>query len=251
MAAEVVQSRAWVADYLRARAIEGRIYPDEIVRRLPATPPGHPLAGEWRQRADSAGRLLAHLRARSPRHILEVGSGNGWLGAAIAAALPRAAVTGMEPNDLERSQATRVFRDRPNLRFLADEVTTAQAPPERPDVIVLASVIQYVADLPVLLRRLLSWIEDDPGGEIHILDSPLYADGDVTAARERTQRHYAAIGVPTMTAVYHHHTWRSLDGFRTDVRYRPDAIRTRVERRLLGRERSPFPWIRVRPGGRG
>ena len=232
----------------RPRA-EGRLFPDEIVRRLPAASPGHPLATEWRQRADSAARLLSHLRARRPAAVLDVGSGNGWLTAAIAAALPHAHVLGLEPNDVERAQASRVFADRPNLRFVAGDVTSAAPPTARPDVVVLASVIQYVADLPALVSRLLGWIGDDPRGEIHILDSPLYAEAEVPAARERTRRHYEAVGVPAMADAYHHHGWRTLEAFAPEVLFRPDALRLRLERRLLGRARSPFPWIRVRPGG--
>ena len=138
----------WMADYLRVRELEGRLYPDDIVRALPRIPHGHPLEREWRQRADSAARLLGHLSAKRPTRLLDIGSGNGWLTAAIARALPDAAVTGMELNDLERTQAIRVFADQPNLGFGAGDVTTSPAPAARPETIVLASVIQYVPDLP-------------------------------------------------------------------------------------------------------
>ncbi|MGH2467925.1 MAG: hypothetical protein ACRDGL_09395, partial [Candidatus Limnocylindrales bacterium] len=50
-----------VATYLRVRGLEGRLYPDEAVRRLPQAPRTDPLAREWRQRADSAQRLVAYL----------------------------------------------------------------------------------------------------------------------------------------------------------------------------------------------
>ncbi|TAM62796.1 MAG: hypothetical protein EPN50_06430, partial [Chloroflexota bacterium] len=71
-----------VATYLRVRALEGRLYPDEAVSRLPQAPRSDPLAGEWRQRADSLGRLVAYLD-RTPRPVgrplilLEIGCGNG------------------------------------------------------------------------------------------------------------------------------------------------------------------------------
>jgi protein-L-isoaspartate O-methyltransferase len=249
--AAVATRPAWVGEYLRVRELEGRLYPDDVVRSLPRTPPGHPLAAEWRQRADSAGRLIAHLQAQRVTRVVDVGSGNGWLAAAIARAIPSATVVGLEANEVELAQAMRVFPDRPNVRFVAGDATSAATPLERPDGIVLASMIQYVADLSALLRRMLAWLGDGSGGEIHVLDSPLYAPSEVAAARERTRRHYDAMGVPAMADAYHHHAWAALDagnGFDADVLYRPGGWRARVERRVLGRARSPFPWIRVRAG---
>ena len=153
-------------------------------------------------------------------------------------------MTGLDLNEVELQQARRVF-ERPNLQFVLADVVVAPAPVERPDVILLASVIQYVPDLPALITRLLGWLA--PGGELDILDSPLYAAGDLPAARERTRQHYAALAVPEMVEAYHHHQWRDLDGSNTAVRYRPDLLRHRLARRLLGWPRSPFPWVRIRP----
>jgi len=56
----------WAPAYLRARSAEGRLYPDDVVARLPLVPPSDPLAREWRMRADSATRLVGYLR-RGPR----------------------------------------------------------------------------------------------------------------------------------------------------------------------------------------
>ena len=117
-------------------------------------------------------------------------------------------------------------------------------PLQAPNVVVLASVVQYVPDLWVAVARLLGWLA--PGGELHVLDSPLYRPEEIAAARERTRRYYAQLGVPQMAEAYHHHAWSALDGFDVDVAYRPDSVRRRLERRL-GRVRSPFPWIRIRP----
>jgi hypothetical protein len=49
-----------------------------------------------------------------------------------------------------------------------------------------------------------------------------------------------------MAAHYHHHDWAALGATPFDVLYRPDDRRRRLERRLLRRNRSPFPWIRFR-----
>ena len=238
----------WTEAYLRARQMEGRLYPDEVVARLPLAPAADPLRHEWLQRADSAARLVATLSGLPrPLVALEVGCGNGWLANRLAA-IPGSDVTGLDVNVTELDQARRVFGDRPNLRFVEADALLAPPPAVRPNVIVLASVIQYVPDLAALVRRLEDWLA--PGGEIHILDSPIYAPDDVPAARERTRRYYAELGVPEMAAVYRHHDWRALDGFRVDVLGRPETPLARLERRLLGRPRSPFPWLRIRPGAR-
>ncbi len=242
----------WTETYLRARRLEGRLYPDDVVARLPLAPAADPLRREWLQRADSAARLVAYL-SRLPRPLvaLEVGCGNGWL-ANLVAAVPGSDVTGLDVNVVELDQARRVFGDRPNLRFVLADVLAAPMPTPRPTVIVLASVIQYAPDLGALIRRLADWLA--PGGEIHVLDSPIYAPDDVPAARERTRRYYAELGVPEMAPVYQHHDWRAFDGFKVDVLSRPGTPRARIERRLLGRllgrPRSPFPWLRIRPEAR-
>lgn len=211
---------------------------------LPEVPPSHPLWHEWRQRRDSAARLITYLRGQPrPFSVLEVGCGNGWLANQIAQ-ISGIRVTGLDVNEVELRQARRVFV-RPDLAFVLGDVLTQQRPDELPDVIVAASVIQYVPDLSLLIVRLLSWLA--PGGELEILDSPLYTAADVVGARERTRQHYAALGVPEMADAYHHHEWRDLDGFDTEVRYRPVLLQHRLERRLLGHARSPFPWIRIRP----
>lgn len=242
--------------YLRARGLERRLYPDDVAAALPLVPPSHPLRDEWRKRADSAERLVAYLGRdrRDPREILDVGCGNGWLARRLAG-IPGARVVGLDPNPVELAQAERLFVAT-NLRFVGGDVL-AWTPVGAPvDVIVLASVIQYLPDLAVLLRRLLPWLA--PAGEVHVLDSPLYADAELEAARERSRRHYASLGVPEMAAAYHHHPWGALDGFDRDVLYWPGRspaarlagrLPVRVARCLPGPARSPFPWVRIRATG--
>ena len=236
---------SWIPAYLDARKREGRLYPDAIVELLPNVPAGHPLEQEWRQRADSSDRLLAHLRRHhGPLRVVDLGSGNGWLANRVAG-LPSSEVVGLEANEVELAQSQRVFSGRRELRFVAGDMLTAPAPLDAPDAVILASVIQYVADLRGLLERLLRWLA--PGGEVHLLDSPLYRPDEVAAARERTKRYYAELGVPQMADAYHHHAWAALDGFKAEVPYRPGAVLPRLERCVMGHARSPFPWVRIQP----
>ncbi len=243
-----VRSMDGLTPYLRARLLEGRLYPDSIVAGLPHVPAGHPLAHEWRQRADSAARLTGYLRRHpSPLVVVEIGCGNGWLSNAIAA-IPGSEVVGLDSNELELGQALRVFGGRPNLTFVAADAEDAEPPASSPNVIVLASVIQYLPYLRGTIDRLLGRLAD--GGELHILDSPLYRREQVAAARERSRVHYERLGTPEMIDVYRHHEWAELEGLNADVLYRPDAIRCRIGRRLFGVRRSPFPWIRIRRAAR-
>jgi len=234
----------WTAGYLRAREREGRLYSDASVAALPNVPATDALRSEWRQRADSAARLVVAVGRRPrPIEILEIGCGNGWL-SNLLAQIPGASVVGLDATAVELDQARRVFAGRSNLRFVRADVRAAAPPEPVPDVIVLASVIQYVADLPALIRQLLGWLA--PDGELDLLDSPLYRTADVAAARERSRAYYASIGVPEMAGTYHHHDWHELDGFAFEARHRPDSARARFERRVHRRHRSPFPWLVLR-----
>ena len=238
----------WSAPYLRARAVEGRLYSDQIVASLPEIPSAHPLAAEWGVRADSARRLVHYLRGLpAPLRVVEVGCGNGWLAHAIAG-IEGSEVVGLDGNGLELSQASRVFDTVPNLRFVLGDVTAVDCPLDRPTVIVLASLIQYVPDLTALIARLLGWLV--PGGELHLLDSPLYSPDEIAGAQARSRRYYEGLGVPEMVDLYHHHAWPELDGLDFETLYRPGAVMPRAESLLLRRPRSPFPWIRFRAAGK-
>ncbi len=228
--------------YLRVRQAEGRLYPDEIVSRLPDFPNQHPLRQEWLARADSAQRLCRYLAARGRRQrVLDLGCGNGWLSHLIST-LPDTKVWGLDRPGPEVAQAARLFKDG-SLAFLVADIDRSPFSEETFDVIVLASVIQYFDALPALIQRFFPLLE--PGGEIHILDSPLYAPDDLLAARQRSADYYAGLGYPEMAAAYFHHPASALDQFRPDYLYRPDVGLARFSRRL-GRIVSPFPWVRLR-----
>jgi len=231
------------ATYLRVRELEGRRYPDEIVASLPDLPHGHPLHPEWRARAESTRRLLRYLdRLPRPRVVADVGCGCGWLAHRMAR-LDGARVWGLDATEAELDQAARVFAGQPGLTFVHGDALAIEPPVVNADVIVLAAAIQYFPDLPLAVRRFLSWLADD--GELHILDSPLYAPSEVPAARARTRAYYAGLGVAEMAGAYHHHTHASLAPFRPDCLYRPDAWSARA-RRALRLPASPFPWLRIR-----
>ncbi len=228
--------------YTRVRQREGRLYSDQIASRLPDFPTGHELKNEWLARADSAQRLNRYLAdLPSPLHILDLGCGNGWLSHHIAA-IPGTKVYGMDRPGPEAAQASRLF-GAGNTVFLVANIFHAPFAVSSFDVVILASVIQYFCDLPMLVRTLLPLLR--PTGELHVLDSPFYSPHDLDAARERTAAYYTGLGYPEMSRAYFHHTYSVLDQFQPDYLYRPHSLPASLSRQL-GRVASPFPWARIR-----
>ena len=225
--------------YLRVREKEGRLYSDQTVARLPDIPADHPLVDEWRARAESANRL-AHYIARLPQppRILELGCGNGWLSRKLAS-IGGVRVWGLDRGGSELAQAWRLFHAS-NFAFVNADIFCSPFAPHGFDLIVLASVIQYFPDLAALLRPLQKLLM--PGGEIHVLDSPLYNENELASARERTRAYYASLGFPEMASYYFHHTVSSLHPFSPRWLYRPRDWQTRYWRRL-GWIMPPFAWF--------
>lgn len=230
--------------YWRVRARELRLYADDVVRVLPDIPRDHPLRKEWEARADSLSRLANYVaRMQRGLTLLDLGCGNGWMAHQLAA-LPNVRVYGMDLNRHELKQAARVFIDRPRLKFIYGDVLAAPLPAHTFHLIVLASVIQYFSDLPALIRRLLELLQ--PEGEIHVLDSPLYAENELPAARERTRAYYQSKGLAIMADDYHHHTRAALAPFRPEVLYNPRAPLNRLAQWWWGEQpRSPFVWLKI------
>jgi ubiquinone/menaquinone biosynthesis C-methylase UbiE len=225
--------------YLHVREKEGRLYPDDIALHLPDVPKGHPLAAEWRARAASLQRLVEYIAGLpKPMHILELGTGNGWLSHGLSA-VPGIRIWGLDRRSDELTQAARLFNGE-KLVFLAGDIHRGPFRDSTFDLVVVASAIQYFADLPNLIDQLRSYLTQR--GELHILDSPLYQTSEVTAARERSQAYYASIGFPDMSAHYFHHTFAEVEAFSPHWLYRPGSPAPRLTR-LLGKTDSPFPWF--------
>ena len=188
------------------REREGRRLPDAVVASLPDVPASHPLSHEWRQRADLRARLVAYLRALpGPMTVVDVGCGNGWLANRIAG-IDATRVVGVDAIPEEVDQARRVFGGHPRLEFVQAEVVDGHLPADRPDVVVLASVIQYLPDPAG--RRL--------GARVAALGrrgprprQPAHRPAELAAARERTREHYGEVGAPEMARAYHHHCWET------------------------------------------
>ena len=225
--------------YLHVREKEGRLYSDEILRRLPSISDGHPLANEWRARSISASRLTRYLsRGSRSFTVLELGCGNGWFSNLLSRAGHR--IIGMDRNQHELTQAARVFGTNNKLTFINADIFSAPFLGETFDIILLASVIQYFEDLPVLLETLMCYLK--PSGEIHIMDSPLYSDAEIDGAVQRSKDYYTSLGFPEMTDHYFHHRRSDLNKFEPKWAYEPSPRLTR----FFQRSDSPFPWIVIK-----
>ncbi len=232
--------------YLKVRKKEGRIYSDAVLRPLPKIDSGHPLYDEWKIRETSMKRFMVYLRNKeTPVHLLDLGCGNGWIARHLAD-LPACEVFALDLNRPELEQGARVFAGRKGLSFIYGNLFEDIFPADCFDIIVLAGSIQYFSDHRSLLNRLFAFLRS--GGEIHIIDSPFYNERTVSAAKERTKRHYLDLGFPDMTAHYHHPLFSSLKNHRPAMLYNPKAPVQRVRRKFLNRSLSPFPWIRLTKG---
>lgn len=217
--------------YLAVREKENRILTDVEVRKLPNID-----RDEWAYRVKSTERFLAYLSKKNdPTAILTIGCGNGWFSNKIAAISEKNQVIGLDVNREELEQAARIFRKK-NLKFVyADIFEVSDYFQKKFDIITLNGAIQYFEDFKGLISQLQSFLTEN--GEIHIIDSPFYASEEILAAKERTKTYYTELGVPEMTAQYHHHNEQLVQNF--DVLY---TYKRNIIYKILGKKDSPFSW---------
>ncbi|MFC7519179.1 class I SAM-dependent methyltransferase [Xanthomonas populi] len=227
--------------YLQIRRKEGRLYTDAQVRSLPRPSGKLGASLEWQVRALSSALLVRHLQAHAGEGaIAELGCGNGWLSQLLAQSLQRD-VCGIDVNRTELTQAARVFGHDQRLSFIAADIQTLELPRELFDAIVLPACIQYFADPAALVIRLLAQLRD--GGELHILDSPLYPDQQrASDSAARSLRYFTELGVPALAAHYHQHTYVSFDRFVVQLLFDPRRPSARL-RRMFKVKQPHFPWL--------
>ncbi|MCB1052689.1 MAG: class I SAM-dependent methyltransferase [Acidobacteria bacterium] len=225
--------------YHAVREAEGRVQSPESLRSLPSVQTDHPHFQEWRIRAESARLLVADLKSRCAKRVLELGCGNGWLSFYLAQHL-EASVCGLDQSIPELEMAVQVFGEQPNLQFAYGDVLDPQFPNQSYDQIVLASCIQYFSDKAQLLGALLALLA--PGGQIHLIDSPVYTLDERPKAKARSKAYYAELGFPEMADHYHPCSLHELAPFQPQYRYRPSRLQ-RFLARLSGKPFRPFPWL--------
>ena len=193
-----------------------------------------PHYAEWQTRKRSSDRLINYLQKKQrPLDILEIGCGNGWLAAKMAD-IPGANVTGMDIIPTEINQAERVFRN-DNLQFRCGIFEAGMPNGHRFDIIVFAAVLPYFASINDTLKLALNHL--NPGGELHMLDTPFYTAEEARPARERCIAYYNQMGFPEMSLQYFHHTLQELEGFNCRVLFNPRNLLNRITKK------DRFQWI--------
>ena len=221
--------------YLALRQKEGRIYKDEEVSLLPYISNTHPQYDEWKIRTRSFKKLLDYIKHRPVGlSILEVGCGNGWLAARLAAA--KAIVTGIDINKTELEQAERVFHKQAGLNFKYGELRNGVLGDEKFAMIIFAASVQYFSPLKEIIDQAIKHLE--PGGEIHILDSRFYSQDELMAARQRTKDYYDSLGFPQMANHYYHHSMKALDQYNYTILRDPYSWKNK-----LPGAKNPFYWV--------
>lgn len=230
--------------YISLRTKESRLYPDDVVRQLPELSPDEKLRHEWQVRHTSAKKLISYLnKSENKKRILEVGSGNGWLSNKLALEVT-AEVLAMDINEAELLQGARVFPTQ-GLDFIYGDVFTLDLKPLEFDFIILASSIQYFKNISALIRHLVQLLS--PAGEIHIIDSPLYASIRAAAtAKERSADHFSELGHPEMKQFYFHHTMEEIGIFNYRILDNPRSVISMIKRRLSKTTHPVFPWIVIK-----
>lgn len=230
-------------EYFEVRKKEGRVFSDEMVKMLPHLPQTHTLHNEWLHRAATQKMFCKYLSSRKVcRIILDLGCGSGWFTMLMKSSMPHASIIGLDVNLHELKQAAKAF-NYAHIEFIYGDIFNDIFTPESFDVVVLNSSVQYFPHLEKLLNRLLQLLTKH--GEIHILDSPIYASKKAQQeAKNRTIKYFSDIGFNNMAKYYHHHTFESFSSFNYQILYDPKSI-TNVLSRIFGRKISLFPWIRI------
>lgn len=225
--------------YTGLRKLEKRIYTDEEVAQLPQINKDHVYKEEWKIREASSRKLVHYLATKKrPLKILEAGCGNGWLSHQLSK-IQHSAITGMDVNLLELSQAKRVFASRPNLNFIYGDLNTVPYRFEKFDVIVFAASIQYFRSFSKIIETALSLLNIN--GEIHITDSNFYSALDLEAAGQRSKNYFQSNGFEAMNEFYFHHSMEALKEFEHIILYDPTSIINKILRK-----RDPFYWVCIK-----
>jgi len=201
-----------------------------------------PNFAEWQTRAASLKKLQRHFKSIDrPKRLLDVGCGNGWAAAGLAEN-KRLEVSAVDINMRELEQADRVFQ-KPNLQFYFGDIFKDIFQESSFDIIVLNSSAQYFPDIKALVERLFYFLKK--GGELHIIDTPLYKDEELAQARNRTEAYYRSLRIPEMAQHYYHHKLTALASFK-HVLHKERGMYSKIG--SIFRTKSPrnFIWVIIR-----
>jgi len=187
----------WAGAYAALRAREGRGASDADRLALPYLSSG-PLASQWRIRARTFDRFVAAVleprerAAGRPLAILDLGAGDGWLAARMAARGHRAVALDARIDSVDGLAAARAFAPRgaPSFGRVAARFEELPLAAGAFDLALFNASLHYAEDLTRALAAARRAVR--PGGALAILDSPFYRTAEAGEAmlreRERTTR---------------------------------------------------------------
>ena len=228
--------------YLKVRTKEGHIYDDVIVSKLPDVQADDINYKQWQVRKYSSQKLMRYLlKYNRVLSILDLGCGNGWFSNKLAQ-ISGSFVIGMDINRCELEQAVRIFK-KDNLNFVYADIFDEKISRITFDIIILNASIQYFPDIDKLINDLMAKL--DPGGEIHILDTPLYTISNIEEKKNKSKLYYESIGFPMMINYYNHHLLSAFKKYKPDILYDPGGAVNKIKRFINPECHSPFPWLRI------
>jgi ubiquinone/menaquinone biosynthesis C-methylase UbiE len=222
--------------YMEVRRLEKRALTDGQVMFLPDVDASDTHYEEWQARKRSSRRLIAYLEKKNRSlRILEIGCGNGWLSSKLAA-IANTNVTGLDINDVEITQAKRVFK-KDNLEFIRNDFNQEMFSEGEFDIILFAASISYFPSLKDILQKALSRLAKQ--GEIHIMDTHFYKPAEVGNAIRRCENYYKQLDCPEMAGYYFHWTINDLHQFNYKILANPRSVINRISKK------EPFYWISI------
>lgn len=184
----------WAHAYAALRAREGRGASDADRLALPYVTSG-PLASQWRIRARTFDRFVAAVlepRERAAGRslaILDLGAGDGWLAARMAARGHRAVALDARVDAVDGLAASRLFTRQKAFAFGRVAARFEELPLAEGafDLALFNASLHYATDLARALAEARRAVRS--GGAVAILDSPFYgaATSGEAMLREREQ----------------------------------------------------------------
>ena len=182
----------FVRYYRGLREREGRRRLDAAYyRALPLVDRRDPHAAEWRIRRESYAQLLRRCFSdASPRRVLDLGAGCGWLSHRLAATGHRVASVDLLDDEADGLGAAKHY----DVRFAAVQADFERLPfaPWQFDVVVFNGSLHYAANVRATLDGACRMLA--AGGALVVMDSPMFRltrDGDAMMARRADPVHGA------------------------------------------------------------
>lgn len=225
--------------YLKVRTQEQRLLSIPQIRQLPETPEDYIHHAEWEIRKKNIKRYLKYLSEKKKgQEILDIGCGNGFFSNMMATNGHK--VSAVDVNLTELRQAREAFSTT-NIEWYYADIMVTPFGSRTFDQITFCCSFQYFNKPIELLNLCLSIL--NPGGEIHIIDSPFYQENEKEGASKRSLAHFQSLNAIGLANNYHHNTFQILATYNYRFGYTPGSLM----KKMLKVKDSPFPWIVIRP----